>query len=120
MKHVIFHHEGNYFSFFEFLHQISSSIVFVIIFLEFATTIDTLLDSCSMENRNFFTSQENPADHSRLKKPESMKTRVSLNEEWGLLEWAKTVCMNPLLDFNYQFAFLRRVHIQATQALTVR
>lgn len=45
MKHVIFHHEGNYFSFFEFLHQISSSIVFVIIFLEFATTIDTLLDS---------------------------------------------------------------------------
>lgn len=50
MKHVIFHHEGNYFSFFEFLHQISSSIVFVIIFLEFATTIDTLLDSCSMEN----------------------------------------------------------------------
>ena len=52
MKHVIFHHEGNYFSFFEFLHQISSSIVFVIIFLEFATTIDTLLDSCSMENGN--------------------------------------------------------------------
>ena len=49
-----------------------------------------------------------------------MKTRVSLNEEWGLLEWAKTVCMNSLLDFNYQFAFLRRVHIQATQALTVR
>lgn len=72
MKHVIFHHEGNYFSFFEFLHQISSSIVFVIIFLEFATTIDTLLDSCSMENGNFFTSQKNPADHSRLKKPESM------------------------------------------------
>ena len=52
MKHVIFHHEGNYFSFFEFLHQISSSIVFVIIFLEFATIIDTLLDSCSMENGN--------------------------------------------------------------------
>ena len=68
MKHVIFHHESNYFSFFKFLHQISSSIVFVIIFLEFATTIDTLLDSCSMENGNFFHLAEKPSRSLTAKK----------------------------------------------------